>query len=167
MKSSPSQQNAVAEGWTADFLVLGQTLYHWAILWSKLRDFLPSHLIDIFAFQPEDAHYYMLVSPHKLCSYCVHTYKIIIETYLNVVNIILKGGTSEPEKECTANTPSNKSILLDYKPSSSQSGYVLLLIVKTSTLLILLSDFFLLYFICILFYTTYLLVFCELFHVLW
>ena len=31
MKSSPSQQDAVVETWTADFLVLGQVLYHWAI----------------------------------------------------------------------------------------------------------------------------------------
>ena len=32
MKSSPPQQNAVVEGWTADFLVLRQAIYHWAIL---------------------------------------------------------------------------------------------------------------------------------------
>ena len=32
MKSSPPQQGAVAETWTADFLVLGQALYHWATL---------------------------------------------------------------------------------------------------------------------------------------
>ena len=32
MKSSPSQQNVVVKAWTADFLVFGQTLYHWAIL---------------------------------------------------------------------------------------------------------------------------------------
>ena len=32
VKSSPPQQNAVVETWTAEFLVLGQALYHWAIL---------------------------------------------------------------------------------------------------------------------------------------
>ena len=32
MKSSPSQQDARAEAWTADFLVRGQALYHWATL---------------------------------------------------------------------------------------------------------------------------------------
>ena len=30
MKSSPLQQDAVAEAWTTDFLVLGHALYHWA-----------------------------------------------------------------------------------------------------------------------------------------
>ena len=32
VKSSPLQQDAMAEAWTADFLVLGQALYHWATL---------------------------------------------------------------------------------------------------------------------------------------
>ena len=32
VKSSPPQQDAVVEFWTADFLVFGQALYHWAIL---------------------------------------------------------------------------------------------------------------------------------------
>ena len=32
VKSSLPQQDAVAETWTADFLVLGQALYHWATL---------------------------------------------------------------------------------------------------------------------------------------
>ena len=32
VKSSPSQQNAVTEAWTADFLVFEQAFYHWAIL---------------------------------------------------------------------------------------------------------------------------------------
>ena len=32
MKSSPPQQDAVVETWTANFLVLGQALYHWATL---------------------------------------------------------------------------------------------------------------------------------------
>ena len=32
MKSSPPQQDAVAEAWTAVFLDLGQALYHWAML---------------------------------------------------------------------------------------------------------------------------------------
>ena len=32
VKSSPPQQDAVVETWTADFLVFGQALYHWAIL---------------------------------------------------------------------------------------------------------------------------------------
>ena len=32
MKSSPPQQVAVVEAWTADLLVFGQALYHWAIL---------------------------------------------------------------------------------------------------------------------------------------
>ena len=31
-KSSPAQQDVVAEVWTADLLVLGQALYHWATL---------------------------------------------------------------------------------------------------------------------------------------
>ena len=31
MKSSPPQQEAMVESWTADFLVFGQALYHWAI----------------------------------------------------------------------------------------------------------------------------------------
>ena len=29
MKSSPAQQDAVAEAWTANFLVFGQALHHW------------------------------------------------------------------------------------------------------------------------------------------
>ena len=32
MKSSPPQQDAVSEAWTADLLFIGQWLYHWAIL---------------------------------------------------------------------------------------------------------------------------------------
>ena len=32
VKSSPPQQDAVAEAWTADLLVLGQALHHWATL---------------------------------------------------------------------------------------------------------------------------------------
>ena len=32
MKSSPPQQGAMAEGWTADLLVFGQAVYHWTIL---------------------------------------------------------------------------------------------------------------------------------------
>ena len=32
VKSSPPQQDAMAEAWTADFLALGQAFYHWAIL---------------------------------------------------------------------------------------------------------------------------------------
>ena len=32
MKSSTPQQDAVVEAWTADVIVLGQTLYHWAVL---------------------------------------------------------------------------------------------------------------------------------------
>ena len=31
-KSLPPQQDAVAEAWTADFLVFRQALYHWAML---------------------------------------------------------------------------------------------------------------------------------------
>ena len=32
MESSPPQQHVVAETWTAELLVFGQALYHWAIL---------------------------------------------------------------------------------------------------------------------------------------
>ena len=32
MKSSSPQQDAMTEAWTADFLALGQALYHWATL---------------------------------------------------------------------------------------------------------------------------------------
>ena len=32
MKSSPSQQDVVVETWTAEPLVIGQALYHWATL---------------------------------------------------------------------------------------------------------------------------------------
>ena len=39
VKSSPPQQDAVAEAWTADLLVLGQALYHWAAL-AELKYFL-------------------------------------------------------------------------------------------------------------------------------
>ena len=35
MKSSPPQQDAMAETWTADLLVLGQALYHWATLFTS------------------------------------------------------------------------------------------------------------------------------------
>ena len=32
MNSSPPQPDVVAEAWTADLLVFGQALYHWATL---------------------------------------------------------------------------------------------------------------------------------------
>ena len=39
VNSSPRQQDAVAEAWTADLLVLGQALYHWATLPPATVDF--------------------------------------------------------------------------------------------------------------------------------
>ena len=44
VKSSPSQQDAMAEAWTADFLVLGQALYHQA----SLYQWLPSATLTPF-----------------------------------------------------------------------------------------------------------------------
>ena len=44
VKSSPSQQEAVVEAWTADFLVFGHALYHWAIL--------PSLYVTINSYVP-------------------------------------------------------------------------------------------------------------------
>ena len=39
VKSSPPQQDAVAEAWTADLLVLGQARYYWATLLSSMGAF--------------------------------------------------------------------------------------------------------------------------------
>ena len=42
--SSPPQQDAVVEAWTAGISVLGQALYHWAIMLS----FLPEYVFTFF-----------------------------------------------------------------------------------------------------------------------
>ena len=53
VKSSPLQQNVVTEAWTADFLVLGQVLYHWAIL--------PSMFISGLVNVDKNSHFFLNV----------------------------------------------------------------------------------------------------------
>ena len=54
MKSSPPQQDAVVEVWTANFLAFRQALYHWAILQLDCRVYAPlrkgCHFLQFFLF---------------------------------------------------------------------------------------------------------------------
>ena len=55
VKSSPSQQGAVVESWTTDFLVLGQAVYHRAILPTSVGRVLQNRAYSLWFASSWDA----------------------------------------------------------------------------------------------------------------
>ena len=91
MKSPPSQQEAVAETWTADFLVFRRAFYHWAMLPPK---FIIDYIVALWI-------HCSVSTQHSLIAFCnCFTNDIVLTHLQNSTNKIGSNKVHLKKKVC-------------------------------------------------------------------